>query len=428
MQINRLELKNFRGFSEREFHFHPQFNLIVGENGSGKTALLEALSIAAGSWFLGLKEKFDARHIRPDDVSFVWFEEHGTPQYPCEILAKGSIWGAELSWQRTKGSQAGRTTQIHAQEIYKLSEKADEKVRSNQSVSLPLISYYGTERLWQDPRQTATKSRPNQRLLGYETSVDSRIDKKELIKWFSKKDSKNNKTEQSDFILVKKALLETLEHCGEIEYDIDLEEIVLTIHQHKKRLAHLSDGYRNLFFLVLDIAQKAITLNHSELGENTLKETQGVVLIDELDMHLHPKWQRRIIDILRNIFPKIQFFCTTHSPFLIQSLHSKDELLMLNDEGKVDLANKSINDIALEIQNVETIGYNQIYQNMKDNAREYLTYLAGTCDTPKKRYEQFMADCRNPNMHLIHADNPAFQAFLEMKWEAANSTDEENGD
>lgn len=416
MQINHLQLKNFRIFFEREFNFHPQFNLIVGENGSGKTALLEALSIAAGSWFLGLKEKFDARHIRPDDVSFVWFEEHGTPQYPCEILAKGTIWDTELSWQRTKGSQAGRTTQIHAQEIYKLSGEADEKVRSNQSVSLPLISYYGTERLWQDPRQTVTKSRPNQRLLGYETSVDSRIDKKELIKWFSKKDSKNNKTEQSDFILVKKALLATLENCSEIEYDIDVEEIVLTIHQHKKRLAHLSDGYRNLFFLVLDIAQKAITLNHSELSENTLKETQGVVLIDELDMHLHPKWQRQIIEILRTTFPKIQFFCTTHSPFLIQSLRSREELLFLNPE-KVEgvvlpLSNQSINEIAERIQNVEA-DYSKRYEEMKQVATEYLTELYQHNMAPQEELAQFKQ--RLAKKIAPYADNPAFQAFLELE-------------
>lgn len=416
MQINYLELKNFRGFSEREFYFHPQFNLIVGENGSGKTALLEALSIAAGSWFLGLKDKFDVRHIHDDDVLFVWYGENGRPQYPCSILAEGEIIGQNLSWQRTKGSKEGRTTQKYAQQIHQLSLEADTKFRSNEAVSFPLISYYGTERLWQDLRQTATKSRPNQRLLGYETSVDSRIDKKELIKWFSKKDSKNNKTEQSDFILVKQALLATLENCSEIEYDIDLEEIVLTIHANKRRLAHLSDGYRNLFFLVLDIAKKAITLNHSELGENTLKETKGVVLIDELDMHLHPKWQREIIEILRKIFPKIQFFCTTHSPFLIQSLRSRAELLFLNPEKVEDvvlpLSNQSINEIAERIQNVE-VDYSKRYEEMKQVATEYLTELHQHNMTPQEELAQFKQ--RLAEKIAPYADNPAFQAFLELE-------------
>lgn len=85
---------NFKGFDERTLTFHPQFNLITGENASGKTSILEALSVAAGSWFLGLRG-YDTRHIRPEDVRLIGHHsDEGTnwePQYPCVVEARGLV-------------------------------------------------------------------------------------------------------------------------------------------------------------------------------------------------------------------------------------------------------------------------------------------------------------------------------------------------
>lgn len=92
MRIDRLRIESFRGFADRELTFHPQFNLVVGENGLGKTSVLEALSVAIGSWFLGVRGH-DSRHIRPTDVRLVGVE---TPdgvrweaQYPTVIKVSG---------------------------------------------------------------------------------------------------------------------------------------------------------------------------------------------------------------------------------------------------------------------------------------------------------------------------------------------------
>ena len=84
---------------------------------------------------------------------------------------------------------------------------------------------------------------------------------------------------------------------------------------------HLSDGYRNTLAMAADIAVRAATLNPA-LSSLAMEETPGVVLIDEIDLHLHPKWQRQIVEDLRGAFPKIQFVATTHSPFIIQSLRA----------------------------------------------------------------------------------------------------------
>ena len=74
-------------------------------------------------------------------------------------------------------------------------------------------------------------------------------------------------------------------------------------------------------------------MNASFLGVQTLKETPGLVLIDEIDLHLHPKWQRQIVPALKKIFPKIQFFATTHSPQVIGEC-KPEEIVLLTPQGQ----------------------------------------------------------------------------------------------
>ena len=95
----------------------------------------------------------------------------------------------------------------------------------------------------------------------------------------------------------------------------------------------MSDGQRALIGLVADIARRACLLNAETFGAQTLVETSGLVLIDELDLHLHPKWQRRIVADLKRNFPKIQFFATTHSPQVIGEARP-EEIVLLTPQGQ----------------------------------------------------------------------------------------------
>ena len=144
-----------------------------------------------------------------------------------------------------------------------------------------------------------------------------------------------------------------------------------------------------------------------------LEETPGVVLIDELDLHLHPRWQCRVIEDLRRTFPRIQFIATTHSPFLIQSLRSGEELVMLDGQPTAQLGNKTLEEIAQGIMGVPNPEVSLRYEEMKGTARRYLEDLEGVDEAPEAKLDAFkekLAKSIGP-----YADNPAFQAFLEMK-------------
>ncbi|MEZ5355445.1 MAG: AAA family ATPase [Bryobacteraceae bacterium] len=208
---------------------------------------------------------------------------------------------------------------------------------------------------------------------------------------------------------VRKAILQCVEGGQEFYFDAARGEVVVEIgSQGILPFNSLSDGQRTLLAMVWDIAQKAAMLNPS-LEQSVLEKTPGIVLIDELDLHLHPVWQRRVIEDLRTVFPRIQFFATTHSPFLIQSLRSGEELVMLDGSPTAELANKSLADIAMGIMGVPV----QVSQRYRDTATEYLQTLEQSQRAPEAKladFKQRLADSIAP-----FADNPAFQAFLEMQ-------------
>lgn len=328
MRINELRLTGFRCFEQAQFKFSPQFNLIVGDNGSGKTSVLEALAVAAGSWLLGIRG-FDKRHLLAADVRVRPQGSNGDFRFEeveqTAVSAWGIVNGEDLKWERALRGRMGRTTTKQASGIREIAEVNAQAVRSGTDVNvvLPLISYYGTGRLWDIPRdlkkEMKDKRNKPSRLDGYRNSVDPRCSPADFMKWLSRQEwiAFQENLEPPICTAVKQAVVECLEDGKRIWFSAKQEQVLV---EFKSQGIHafdqLSDGQRNMVAMVGDIAIKAALLN-SNLGDRAVKETPGVVLIDELDLHLHPRWQRRVVADLQKTFPKIQFFCTTHSPQII---------------------------------------------------------------------------------------------------------------
>ncbi|MFN7919662.1 MAG: AAA family ATPase [Bryobacteraceae bacterium] len=434
MRIDRITVENFKGFERREFRFHPQVNLITGKNGSGKTSLLDALAVATGAWFLGLRGP-DARHIHQHEVRVrpIELKHAGTTganasrvnweeQYPCAIEAAGEVLGKPQTWKRTLNTRNGRTTFVEAKAIKQLASEADADVRAGRPVLLPLISYYGTGRLWDVPREQARVKKARlviqrrQRLEGYLNSVDPRLSVARLTRWIASESwiaFQQGGAVSPVYEAVRRAILRCVDQARDLYFDPRRGEVVVEIHgQGLQPFNNLSDGQRTMLALVGDIAQKAATLNE-EHAADVLAVTPGVVLIDELDLHLHPEWQRSIIESLRTTFPNVQFFATTHSPFLIQSLRAGEEWLSLDGAPPAQLGNKTLEEIAHWLMGVQAPETSARYEEMKNTATAYLETLdKATAAPPEKlaRLEQRLAESIAP-----YADNPAYQAFLEMK-------------
>lgn len=456
MRIDSLRMVNFKGFADRMFDFpratdsdpagNGSFHLLIGQNGRGKTSTLDALAVAAGSWLLGIRGE-DSRHILNEDIRVRVLSYGDTeriePQLPVIVEARGIVQGQALTWKRELRSK--RTTSALASKIKQSAEKAVQAMQKGDPVTLPLISYYGTGRLWQEPRdlRTPTEAEVNgsvkslapqdlanedgrgddlaedfaSRLAGYRYSIDPRTSPRNLLRWlkFEQQLALQARRESTQFQVVKAAIQQSVEGCERIEYHLRLGLLLDITGQPRLPFAALSDGQRNMVAMVGDLAFKAAQLN-PHLGVNALAQTPGIVLIDELDLHLHPRWQQHIVEDLRRLFPQVQFIATTHSPFIVQTLRP-GELIPLDAQPVPETGNLGVEEIARGLMNVPQPEVSPRYRDMVQVAKHYLTQLDEAKKSPPEKLAAFKAQLSAAI--APYADNPAYQAFLEMKRVAA---------
>jgi predicted ATP-binding protein involved in virulence len=328
VRIDRLTVQNFNGFELNEFEFNPRFNLVVGDNATGKTSVLDALSIAVGSWFLGLRGYAKAPGIGSDRVRVVAHPYQDSwsfdKQFPARIAAQGFVMGTSLAWERELSREGGLTTSVGTKTISNAAREAEGRVRAGDDITVPLICTYGTERLWFEAahrksiKGAATNQLPS-RLDGYRDCFDFTIQETSLLDWIRAEVSASHErgNETTALRVVKRAITKCVEGAVSLYYDERYKDLVVDIKQYGQQMfKNLSDGQRIMLTLVGDLAKRAATLN-PHLGDQVLEQTVGTVTIDELDLHLHPKWQRHVIRDLKTAFPSIQFIATTHSPQLI---------------------------------------------------------------------------------------------------------------
>lgn len=435
MRIDRLKIRNFRGFAERSFRFKPSFNVLIGDNGSGKTALLDALAVAAGGLFVDLTSVAAGtvqRTIRPEDVRVVRYATASMPviepQVPVEVIAEGAIIGWEraqseptIRWTRSLDGIGRRTSSRDAAEIRLVSKLMQRRVSANAPETLPLVSYYGTGRVWRQRRETRDPAGAvaRGRLRGYVAALDPASDIKALNGWIRDAEWTERSKDRTVGGLgaIKKAVLSCLPEFDDLRFDREYGEMALIkTPANSKRptwrpFHELSDGYRNVLGMVADIAYRAAALN-PHLGDRAAVETAGLVLIDEIDLHLHPSWQKRIVDDLRRAFPCVQFVATTHSPFIVQSL-KPGELIDLDERPRFDYADKGVEDIAENIMGVPQPHRSREHAEKESAAREYLETVAKLDQAPAARRKTL--EHHLDGLLARFSDDPAYTALLQME-------------
>jgi len=341
MRIDRLTVKNFKKFVDQTFDLNKQFTLLVGENGSGKTSVLDALAVALGIWLVNppdsslasSRRKILEKEIRleglpaGDRVQFL-------QQHPVAVTVTGCIGDQDnLTWTRqiTEGKTTNNT---EAKEALSVVADTYARVSKGKQVLCPVLAYYGAGRAWlpsNERKREKGNGGPARRWAAFYDCFNERIRFDELRKWFHNETTAAGNLGgrmRPGFEVVKRAILGCVPDANNVWYDVDQEDIVLSIAGKAQPFNNLSAGQGMMLALVADIASKAVTQNAyllppNELGPEDsplprlLQRTPGVVLIDELDVHLHPSWQRRVAADLKRTFPAIQFVCTSHSPQVI---------------------------------------------------------------------------------------------------------------
>lgn len=310
-------------------------------------------------------------------------------------------------------------------------EKLEDLVNNGSpNVILPVFTYYKTDRLWNQWQSTSQESfsfEKVSRFLGYRHCLDSKSSYTQFIQWF-KQMKFREKFKKNEEIGELKAVTNAVEKClkklletddysnNQLYLDYDGDDVQVSFDNITSMPVRLlSDGYRNIIGIVADVAYRMTVLN-PYLEEKAVEETPGIVVIDEIDLHCHPKWQRVIVNSLIEIFPKVQFIATTHSPFVIQSLRNA-LLVNLKNPNESYYKNKSIEDIAEEIMDIEIPQRSKRYLDMINTATKYYELLEAAKNANSKDIQ--VLEEKLDELMLPFSDDPAYQAFLKMKREVA---------
>lgn len=296
----------------------------------------------------------------------------------------------------------------------------------DEGVVFPLIAYYGASRYSQPPTATADDfMEPGPRLQGYYASLVAVPNEMQFLRWAKAQEFVKAQEGQPvpGLDAAKGAVAQCVEGCRDLVYRA--RDDVLTVDLADGRTLPynlLSAGERSMLAMVADMAWRCSYLN-PDLGADAARETPGVVLIDEIDLHLHPSWQRRVVGDLKRAFPKVQFIVTTHSPFIIQSLEPGELITLDDDDGIPDheYADRSIEDVVEGVQGVDLPQMSERRRKMFEVAEEYYRLLEeadGADAEEKERIKRQLDELTAP-----FSDNVAYHAFLNVKRIAAGLGD-----
>ncbi|MCY4472424.1 MAG: AAA family ATPase [Kistimonas sp.] len=338
MKIDKLRLSHFRCFEDFEITFHQQLTVLVARNGAGKSTVLDGVQTALNLFLTRVPK---VKGSNPRDTDFQVYPDGHRPPYMrvrCEST-DGIIWDRTEKRDQTRKTASQIPEAVGVRQLHEYVDGFIDAHNDNQPYQLPVLIYYGTERAVFDvPQRKRGFGKDFSRLDSYEGSLESRTNFRRFVQYFYvledreaklQKDARSFDIELPELKAIRKAIATLLpefsnprgaEPAG-IQVDWNKNGVIKQL-----RIEQLSDGYRTTLAMVMDIASRMAEAN-PEL-ENPL-ETEGVVLIDEVDLHLHPGWQQTILLDLMRAFPNVQFIVSTHSAQVISSV--KPECLRVID-------------------------------------------------------------------------------------------------
>ena len=364
MRIDKLTLKNFRGFEELEIDFpdgEGGLAIFIGVNGSGKTSVLRAISYFFRNFIYGLysSEEFengvakikdtylDSNNLIGDikkgtsrfnnKITFK-LEDHSFSHY-MEVSEREKRYGVNISIDRSIGERKYEETSNYYKGQYTEEEfKKNQRLRNKIRQEPKIVVFYNVDRFVADEpslkAKDITKISP---IDAFSNSFSDNISFDDFFEWF--RNTEDYESENIRFNNEPEFRLKALEAIREVlatflpKYSFPrvkrqpTEQLVLQDNGHHLAIANLSHGERLVFAIVGDIIRR-LSIANPDLENPYLGE--GIVMIDEIEQHLHPSWQRTIIPNLRKTFPNIQFIITTHSSQVLSSVH-RENIFILED-------------------------------------------------------------------------------------------------
>lgn len=367
MKIEKLIIKNYKGFEHCELSLKPDINVFVGLNGAGKTSIIELAATFLNQFvdkLCGntLVSRFSDFLISPLDINIKASETNNRIDISAPWASKARDLhkkGVFLSWFLNKSVNDAKNnyeplnSYIKSYQKY-LTEKSD--------TNIPIFRYYPCHRLIDEKGSGKAKTKRYliPQFKAYEKAFSRTMAFDTFIEWFVEEENKENreKIKRQDFSysmpslnVIREALRKAFTSFSGTAYSklrVETREFNLKTNEKSSlvidkndttyNLKQLSEGEKIVTLMIADIAYMLSVANPS--AKSPLEGT-GIVLIDEIDLHLHPAWQRQIIPCLQETFPNIQLLITTHSPQVL-SMVNHSNIFIIEDFKIVNIPPKTL--------------------------------------------------------------------------------------
>ncbi|MFM2064780.1 MAG: replication and repair protein RecF [Cyanobacteriota bacterium] len=359
MHIQKVIIKNFRCFNNLEVNLDPDINIFVGNNGSGKSALLDALAAAMYPYVAEIQRIVDNEQevspvvqkdlpVKQDDT-----EQRNHPEFTVlttdlpdwRFVYKNPPKNNNSSLKKPK-KQTREALQQGTQNLnFDLLNKFDpfDPFQRQKTSEIPVIAYYqGNRNLNNIPDIENISDQSFDRFDSFKNAFHATANFTDVATWFFVREyeelrqGKNRRDinfELPDLKQIRKAISTIISPNARVYFSgatsakLMVEWEMETGEKRELFLSQLSAGYRNMLALVMDFARRLAQANPDM--ENPLA-AEAILMIDELDLHLHPTWQQRIIPDLKKVFPNTQIIATTHSPEVVTTV-KQNQVWILED-------------------------------------------------------------------------------------------------
>jgi predicted ATP-binding protein involved in virulence len=407
MKIKRLVMKSFRGIGDLSLEFNSQEpTVFIGVNGVGKSSLLDCLAILLSRYTSSIQHPTSSgRLFREEDIT------DGCKETLNEITVE--IDAGEVTWSLSK-VQKRRTKETNTNliELRKLVEENQTHLRENPLFNLDLIVYYAVNRAVIDIPLKIHKKNTFAPVTAYEQALNGvQINFNNFFQWFRTLEDLENEERRDNphFInpqleAVRQGISSVIPGFTSLRIRRSPLRMTVVKHGHELIINQLSDGEKCLLAMVGDLSRRLAIANPG-LAEPL--QGSGIVLIDEIELHLHPKWQREIIPALTRTFPNCQFIITTHSPQVIS--HVKPEgvyiLERTDDEGVVikypeSCFGRDSNRILEDL-----MGVPERPQDIKNSLRELFRFIdQGDIDGARRLRQELANEIGEDESEFVRAD------------------------
>ncbi len=332
MKIEYICIENFRGIRRFEVDRLSALNVIAGANGAGKTSVLTAVKILL-SWLIARLRNPRGRGLAVSDSDITRGADFCTLRLRLDNGVEWQIYKQRSSVRRASSAETRLADMTQYANIV-----AEQVAASPETADLMLIDAYGVNRVVDETPMRVRKTHKLSPLDALSVEMSNSVNFHDLFTWYREmEDIENERMRETGTLVtdrrldaVRCTITDFMDGYGDFRVQRSPKAFVISKDGVKFNFNELSDGEKSYLALVMDISRK-LAMTHPAMDDP--RKGEGIILIDEIDLHLHPAWQRTVLEKMRKAFPNCQFLITTHSPLVVSGVNmiGGDILLAIKD-------------------------------------------------------------------------------------------------